>query len=254
MKKINLILCLIMIGFMMNSCKKDTTDAVTSYPLSIRMTDAPGPYNAVYIDLQGVEITGNGGGAVVMNVNPGIYNLLNFSNGIDTLIATGALNVATVQQIRLILGPNNSVVVNNVSYPLSTPSAEQSGLKLQVHQTLQAGVMYNILLDFDANKSIVLQGNGTYSLKPVIRTIETALSGAIKGKITPIGTISYVTASLNSTSYSSNVTAGGDFLLMGIPPGIYSVTVTPALPLNPFTINNVMVTTGVTTNVGTINL
>ena len=252
-KILNIILCVIMIGFVMISCKKDDTKSTSTYPYIVRMTDAPGPYNAVYIDLQGVEITGNNGQAVLMNVHTGIYNLLNFSNGIDTLIATGTLNVATVQQIRLILGPNNSVVVDSVSYPLSTPSAQQSGLKLQVHQTLQAGVMYYVLLDFDANKSVVEEGNGTYKLKPVIRTIETAISGAIKGKITPIGTSAFVTATIDTTSYSSNVTSTGDFLIKGLPPGTYSVTITPALPLKSDTINNVQVTLGVTTNIGTIN-
>jgi hypothetical protein len=233
----------------MNSCKKENTK--NSYPYAVRMTDVPGPYNAVNIDLQGVAITGNDGKEVTMNVHAGIYNLLNFSNGIDTLIASGSLEVATVQQIRLILGTNNTVVVNNVSYPLSTPSADQSGLKLQVHQTLQAGVLYSVLLDFDANKSIVETGNNTYKLKPVIRTIETAISGSIKGKITPAGTSAFVTAtSSTNLTYSSNVSATGDFIVMGLPAGIYSITITPASPLLPITINNITVTTGVTTNAG----
>src|SRR6478609_338584 len=176
MRKLPIILSFIMMGFIMNSCKKDKEETAvkSTYPYNIRMTDGPGPYSAVYIDLQGVEITGNDGKAVLMNVHKGIYNLLNFSNGIDTLIASGILEVATVQQIRLILGPNNSVVIDSVSYPLSTPSAEQSGLKLQVHQTLQAGVLFHVLLDFDANQSIVDEGNGSYKLKPVIRTIVAA--------------------------------------------------------------------------------
>ena len=253
MKKITVALSIIMLGFFMNSCKKES--AKPAYPYTVRMTDGPGPYNAVFIDLQGVEITGDNGQTVLLNVHSGIYNLLNFSNGIDTLIATGSLETSDVQQIRLILGTNNSVVVNNVSYPLSTPSADQSGLKLQVHQTLQAGVMYYVLLDFDANKSIVDQGNGTYKLKPVIRTIEAPISGAIKGKITPVGTLAFVTAtSTTNVTYSSNVTATGDFLLMGLPSGTYSVTITPVLPLGPVTRSNITVTTGVTTNIGTIAL
>lgn len=251
MKKINVVLCIMLFGFILPSCKKDSTKS--TYPYAVRMTDAPGPYNAVFIDLQGVEITGNDGKAVMLNVHPGIYNLLNFSNGIDTLIASGNLEVATVEQVRLILGTNNSVVVNNVSYPLSTPSAEQTGLKLQVHQTLQAAVLYSVLLDFDANKSIVDLGNGTYKLKPVIRTIEAALSGSVRGKISPAGILAYVTA-VNSITYSTNVTASGDFLVAGLPSGIYTVIVTPALPLVPVTTTNVIVTTGVTTNIGTINL
>lgn len=249
MKKLNVFLCILTLGIAMSSCKKDSSK--NSYPYAIRMTDAPGPYSAVNIDLQGVEITGSGGKTVSLNVNTGIYNLINFSNGIDTLIANGTLEDATVQQIRLILGTNNTVVINNVSYPLSTPSADQSGLKLQVHQTLQAGVLYSVLLDFDANKSVVETGNGTYKLKPVIRTIETAISGSIKGQVTPAGTIASVTATSSSNvTYTSNTNSSGNYLVMGLPAGIYSITITPALPLSPVTINNVSVTTGVTTNAG----
>lgn len=253
MKKINVILCIIMLGFMMVSCKKETNKS--TYPYAVRMTDAPGPYNAVYIDLQGIEITGGGGETVLTNVKAGIYNLLDFSNGNDTLIASGILEDATVQQIRLILGSNNSVIVNNVSYPLSTPSADQSGLKLQVHQTLLAGILYSVLLDFDAYKSIVEMGNGTYKLKPVIRTIETAISGIIKGKITPVGSLAVVTATAaTNLSYSANVASTGDFMLIGLPAGTYSITVTPVLPLLPVTQSNISVTTGITTNIGTIIL
>lgn len=241
---------IIMLGFTISSCKKDAT--TSNYPYNVRMTDASGPYDAVNIDLQGVEITGNNGKAVMLNVNSGIYNLLNFTNGADTLISYGNLEVATVQQIRLILGSNNTVVINGVSYPLSTPSADQSGLKLQVHQTLQEGVQYSVLLDFDANQSIVDLGDGNYKLKPVIRTIETAINGAIKGKITPAGISASVTATNATISYSSNVTATGDFLIMGIPAGTYTFTVTPALPLIPVIQNNVVVTTGSVTNVGII--
>ncbi len=247
MKLVTLILSTFLLGFTMTSCKKENNK--NSYPYAVRMTDAPGPYSAVNIDLQSVVVTGSDGKDVTMNVKAGIYNLLNFSNGIDTLIATGALEVATVQQIRLILGTNNTVVLNNVTYPLSTPSADQSGLKLQVNQSLQAGVQYSVLLDFDANKSVVETGNGTYKLKPVIRTIEAAISGSVKGKITPAGTSAFVTAtSSTNVTYSSNVSATGDFIIMGLPAGVYSITITPASPLLPVTVNNVSVTTGVTSN------
>lgn len=244
------VLCVI-IGLSLSSCNKDSS---TSYPYNVRLTDAPGPYSAVNIDLQGVEVTGSDGHAESMNIHAGIINLLNFTNGMDTLIASGTLEVSTVNQIRLILGPNNSVVVNDVSYPLSTPSAEQSGLKLQVHQTLQAGVQYSVLLDFDANKSIVQEGNGTYKLKPVIRTIEAAINGSIQGKITPTGILAYVTVTSGVLSFSSNVNIIGDFMLMGLPAGTYSVTVTPLLPLLPVTKTSIIVVTGANTNVGTIDL
>jgi hypothetical protein len=232
-------------------CKKDNKEKAH---LSVRMTDAPAAYNAVYIDLQSVEVTGSGGNITVLNTSSGIYNLLDYSNGLDTLIATGSFDAGEVSQIRLILGPNNTVVIDNVTYPLSTPSAMQSGLKLQVNKTFQPGVSYAILLDFDANQSIVNQGNGSYALKPVIRTIDAAISGSIRGNITPIGVIAGVVATHNGYSYTSVTNANGEFLISGLPAATYDVMVVPGLPLLPVTVTGKVVTIGNTTNVGIIAL
>jgi hypothetical protein len=251
MKKISLILSIILMVFVSISCDKDEK---TSYPVNISMTDAPGPYEAVNIDLKEVKVTGNDGIEVILNVNAGVYNLIDFSDGAEALIATGELGIDSLQQIRLILGPDNTIVVNGETFPLSTPSAEQSGLKLQVHEKLEAGVDYNILLDFDANKSIVKLGNGGYKLKPVIRTIDTALSGAIKGSVTPIGTLASVTAEYDGETYSSNVAEDGRFLIMGLPAGTYLLTIIPELPLNPVTKEDIVVEIGVSTDIGTIIL
>lgn len=230
-----------------------TSDNEKSH-LSVRMTDAPGNYDAVNVDVKSVEITGNNGKTVILNTNSRVYNLLNFSNGLDTLLATGDLEPGTISQIRLILGANNSVMVDSVIYPLSTPSAMQSGLKLKVNQTFEPGVSYVILLDFDASQSIVTQGNGTYQLKPVIRTIDTAISGSIKGSISLIGVIATVSATSNGVTYTSVTNASGQFVIAGLPEGDYEVTVIPDLSLSPVTKTNIEVTIGVSTNVGIFTL
>ncbi|MBW6492325.1 MAG: DUF4382 domain-containing protein [Lentimicrobium sp.] len=237
---------------LVSACNKDDENTKEKAHLSVRMTDAPANYDAVLIDLQAVEVTGNNGGLIILNTNAGIYNLLNFSNGLDTLIATGYLDAGTISQIRLILGPDNSVIVDNVAYPLSTPSAQQSGLKLQVHQTFEPGVAYMLLLDFDANQSVILTGNGKYQLKPVIRVIDAALSGSIKGHISPSGIMSMITATSGGISYSSASNATGQFLLPGLPAGIYDVIINPEIPYTQVTITNVAVVTGVSTDLGLI--
>ena len=233
-----------------SSCTKDKS--ADKAHITVKMTDAPANYAAVMIDVQGVEITGTGGSAVLLNTTAGIYNLLELSNGINTLIATGDLNAGAVSQIRLILGTNNSVTVGGIVFPLSTPSAMQSGLKLQVNQTFEAGVSYSILLDFDASQSIVMQGNNEYQLKPVIRTIDMAISGSIKGSITPIGTIATITATSNGVIYTSVTNANGMFLISGLPAGTYSIIVTPILPLLPITITGKTVVVGASTDLGVI--
>jgi hypothetical protein len=248
--RIMVVVCIGMMGLLISSCNK-SKDKVH---LIVRMTDTPGNFNNVMIDLQGVEVTGSGGGTVVLNANPGMYNLLDLSNGITALIATGDLDAGTVSQIRLILGPDNTVMVDSNVYPLSTPSAMQSGLKLQIHRTFEPGISYTILLDFDANQSIVFKGNGEYQLKPVIRTIDVAASGSIRGSITPIGTIATITATSNNIVYSSTANVNGEFLLAGLPAGVYDIAVTPDLPLLPFTLAGVIVSVGIVNNIGIVAL
>lgn len=237
------------------SCNKDESISGKAY-LHIRLTDAPANYDAVYIDIQGVEITGQAGTNVQLNVNSGIYNLLDFVNGADTLLASGGIAAGKIEQIRLILGNNNSVVVGGVSYPLSTPSAQQSGLKIQVHESLTAGVSYMILLDFDALQSVVNQGNGGYSLKPVIRILNSAaLNGSITGNIIPASAICSITADNNAGQiFSSFSDSSGGFLIPGLPAGTYSVVVIPPAPFITDTFNNVVVSNGQLTDIGSVNL
>jgi len=250
MKKAIFPLSLILLSVAVFSCTKSSDKS----SVEIKLTDGPGPYSEVNIDIQGIEITGDSISTVMLDVTPAIVNLLDFSNGVDTLIGTGSLEPGKVEQIRLILGSNNTVRVDGVTYPLSTPSAEQSGLKLQIHQTFEAGVKYSILLDFDANKSIVETGNGTFKLKPVIRTIDTAISGSIRGQISPAGTLAAVEAVSGVNSYSTPVNSSGNFMLMGLPPGTYSLSISHSLSANLVVIEDVVVTVGNSTNLGVINL
>ncbi|MBC7641245.1 MAG: DUF4382 domain-containing protein [Flavobacterium sp.] len=256
MKKVLFMLSAIVLGVTFNSCNKDSNSGTSSsYSYRVNMTDAPGPYDKVNIDLQAIEVTGSNGQTVMLNTTAGIYNLLDYSNGLSKLVATSTLTDSKVEQIRFILGSNNTVVVGGVSYPLSTPSAEQSGLKLQVNQTLQADIQNEILIDFDANVSVIQTGSGTYKLKPVLRTIVTAISGNIIGNITPLGTMATVTAtSSTNVEYSSNINSLGQFKISGLSSGIYNVTITPLLPLMPVTKLNIVVVAGVSTNLGTIAL
>lgn len=233
----------------LTSCNDDTTNDKQA-TLTVRMTDAPANYDAVMVDVQGVEVTGDGGSAVMLNTTAKVYNLLELSNGVNTLIATGDVNAGTVSQIRLILGTNNSVTVGGVVHPLTTPSAMQSGLKIQVNQTFEAGVEYSILLDFDANQSIVLTGNNEYQLKPVIRTIDTAISGSIKGSVSPFTGNVLVSATSNGVTYTSITAANGSFLISGLPLGTYDVVITPVLPLLPITLTGKAVVVGASTDLG----
>jgi hypothetical protein len=227
--------------------------------LEVYLTDAPGDYQEVNIDIQNVQVnSGSGdGGWTSLDVHKGVYNILELTNGVDTLMADGEFPVGKISQIRLILGNNNSIKINNQVIALSTPSAQQSGLKLQVNTELKDGITYRLLLDFDAARSIVKAGaSGRYNLKPVIRTIVEAESGAIKGAVSPIESSPAVYAIIGAdtlgTAFADQLS--GKFMIKGLKAGTYKVTFEPKTGYQSAAKENVVVSVGVVNDIGTIQL
>lgn len=250
-------LCLLTISlFILSSCDTEKSgNSGTEATLNLFLTDDPAAYDAVYIDLDAIEIHTTEGGWVTHTLDgPGIFNLLDYASGLDTLLLSVKMEPATISQIRLILGSENSVIVDGVVHELETPSAETSGLKLNVHYTLTPGIVYAIWLDFDAEQSIVEQGSGDYSLKPVIRTYTSAESGAISGSISPIDGAYYVMAISGGDTAGTYITSSGTFLIPGLDAGSYDVTFSPEPGFTEITIPDVSVTTGSITDLGVVEI
>jgi hypothetical protein len=174
------------------SCSKDSDSSLSNVPggegntstgaktmLRIRLTDAPVNYDSVVVNIQEIRVkfsdndsssidsTSADSGWISLATNSGFYDLLSFQNGIDTLIAASSVPTDTLQQIRMILGSGNYIVVDGTQYPLTIPSGSQSGLKINLNKILNP-VLDSVTIDFDAAASVKQQGNGRYFLRPVL--------------------------------------------------------------------------------------
>lgn len=243
MKKVAILLMLVLSVLGIYSCSKDNDGQAK---VKVMLTDAPGIYDAVYVDIQRIEFNVNNEWHTLNPVTPGVYNLMELSNGIDTLMGDILLPSGQISQIRLILGSQNSVVVGGVNHPLNTPSGQQSGLKLNLNTTLEAGKSYTIWLDFDASKSVVATGSGNYNLKPVIRAYSDLTNGRIQGNVLPMTANTIVYAISGTDTFAAIPDAAGNFLISGLPQGTYSVwfDADVATGFNDQTVNNVSVTFG----------
>ena len=239
------------------SCKKNANTS----RLTIALTDDPAVYDSVNVDIQEIMVNNSSDPAATHGwtslplTRKGVYNLPDFRNGLDTLLTSSELAAGKISQIRLVLGSNNSVVIAGVKYPLATPSSEQSGLKLNVHATLVGGIEYKLWIDFDAGRSIVETGSGSYILKPVIRTYTEATSGAIKGIVDPVnsGSTAYAIQNVSDTIGSAIADpVSGNFLIGGLPAGDYHVGIHSGAYAD--TTITTSVTTGVVTDLGTVDL
>jgi hypothetical protein len=227
--------------------------------LAVRLMDAPAAYQAVNIAIDSVRVHVESGDTVngwyTISRSPAIYNVLDYGNGKDTLIAEGAIPSGRYSQIRLYIGQGSNVVENNVTHPLEVPSGSQSGLKLNIQATILPGVKYVVTLDFDVSRSIVVTGNGRYKLKPVIQTVATAVSGSLSGMVLPDSTRPTVWAIAGTDTSTTIADPTGFFKFKYLTPASYLLAIVPSdTTYRDTTLTNVVVTATQNTDVGTIVL
>lgn len=244
-------------GLVSCSSDDDSSGSRETAHIAVRLTDAPGDYKHVLVEVEDVRIktTAEGGEEEgwesLPGVNTGVIDLLSLTGGVTELLVDTEIEAGYVHQIRLILGDNNSIVTHaapSATYDLKTPSAQQSGLKIMVNEELEAGKTYTFILDFDVDKSVVTTGAGDFLLKPVIRMAVEEDTGAIVGNVHPTEDPVLVTAQSGSMYASAYTDANGDFMIHGLPAGTYKVTATPVAGngFQPFVKNNVTVGPGET--------
>jgi hypothetical protein len=154
---------------------------------------------------------------------------------------------------------NNYLITNeDEKLDLKTPSGQESGLKVQVHQPVTGGILYRLILDFDAGKSIVKAGNsGQYLLKPVLRILSLVPSGGdIRGVVAPdsIRTAILAINGPDTVSSAFTDTTNGNYLIKDIPAGNYSLVFIPSDTTFKTESVSAAVTLGQTTVVDTVKL
>ncbi|MGV3528735.1 MAG: DUF4382 domain-containing protein [Flavisolibacter sp.] len=214
------------------ACTKNDVSAENKAHLQVYLTDLPGNYDEVNIDVKDVMINyqsdSGSGWKSLPGVKAGSYDILELTNGNDALLADAEIETGSIKQIRLILGDNNYVTVDGDQFDLKTPSAQQSGLKINLNQDVNEGVTYKLLLDFDASRSIVRTGNGGYILKPVIRATVEAVGGTIRGFVTPDTLATSVYAIQGSDTVAGTTTSAGGYQLRGVNAGTYQLSFVPS--------------------------
>jgi hypothetical protein len=215
--------------------------------LRVALTDAPScGYDEVNVTVEKVRVhrsssatdTDPGWSEVVLSPAKRV-NLLDLTNGVLAELGQTELPAGTYTQLRLQLASNGSTApyANSVlptggtETPLDTPSAQQTGLKMNLNLTVAANELADLVLDFDACKSVVTRGaSGRYNLKPVVTVLpRVRLDGLVaEGMVAPAIALPTTTVSLQQASMPVRSTvpdATGRFVLYPVPAGTYDLVV-----------------------------
>lgn len=280
----------------MFSCQKEK-DASQPVPegqqrVRIRLSDNPVSFDAVNVDIQRVEVLvipdscrnvnsdddddddddgrgchydrdkdhdGDNDCAVwdTLDIRAGVYNLLDLTNGADTLLASGYTIAGKIKKIRLTIGSENSVVIDSVSYPLS-PWSDFNRVTIKVRGEDIDEISSSDLqlwLDFDAGRSIVRIRDNHFVIKPFLRIWLPAQTASIKGKVIPAEADAVVSAIADGDTLVAIPHDDGWFKIRGLKGSTADVFINAtANGYRDTTIAGVALVKGEDTDIGTIEL
>ncbi len=233
-------------------CSEDSNDGnfEETGRLTVRLTDAPFPYDMVSeanVTVFKVEArramednTDESSPFVVLMETEIDVNLLNLTNGTTEMLADLEIPVGAYDLVRVYVKGINVLLTDGRTFDLKVPSGEQTGIKVFIKPslTVAGGLSSDLLLDFDVSRSFVAKG-GTdkvenitgFNFKPVIKASNMSTAGTLAGNIssvledlsTPVeGTQISVFAAdtLNTTAYTD---VDGNYAVMGLGAGAFKV-------------------------------
>ena len=237
-----------------NSINDNTGDTGT---LKIYLTDSPAEYDAVNITFSEISANINDQWLTVRGDTITV-DLLQWNNGNSIILGEAELPAGHYTQIRLMI-QKAEIVVDGQIFPLTVPSGAQTGLKMGPEFTIVPGITYELVVDFDVARSIVVTGPRhdphSYKLKPHLRCVPRAISGSISGIVTNLEHLPLAYALQNADTVTSAIvdTLSGYFQLSFLSEGSYTVSVRDTLDQS-YNQDNVVVTNGTNNDLGSLIL
>ena len=288
MKKTNLFVVatlMAIVSLVAVACNKSTS--VENGPgiqeVNFMLTDGPGSYDNVFIDIKSLQIvidTAREGSRkrdtcnwdhigshresrrdsglvwTTIPIKAGVYDILKFRNGLDTLFASANVPKGSVRLVRIEFGTNNSLVKDSVTHPLNlSPNLPNFiVIKLKGHEFEEfASRRHRLWLDFDVSRSII-EANGRFYLIPVMHTFVEKNTASVAGKVKPRDAKAVITLFNNTDTAYALPNKEGEFKMRGLKDGTYKLFVKASNGYRDTTINNVVVVQPKTTSLGVIEL
>lgn len=231
--------------------------------VNILLIDAPAEWDSVIVEIQGVELdfVPNGRDGEIQKLffpyEPGDkeVDISQLVGGVALPISRSEMQLGQITGITLRLGPANALYLDQDRYPLDLPQ-EQTDYFQPLAVDLEKGYSYDLILDFDLEKSIRVIDSDPLELSfnPVISAYTDFGRGDITGIASPtdVRPAIYAIENKDSTSTHTNTSGGFQFRLE---PGVYTIYIDPKdSKYLPDTLLNVLVVAGKTTPLERITL
>jgi hypothetical protein len=256
---------LLLIAFAI-SCQKEPTagDEVPAGKkrLNVYLTDDPSLlFDSIFIDIRLLEVkveTPNGTEFWdTLPIRTGVYNILKFRNGVDTLLTSSYIPNGEVKKIRLTLGTQNSVMKNGNRFPLTLHNNNRQVIIDIPDVDIIDPNTFSIWIDFDGHGSVIRLRDNVFELRPRIHSFCNGRGARIEGEVKPRAALPAIIKVVAGQDTLLAVTDNdkGKFKIRGIRSGgPVKVMFIPSNGYRDSVMNNVLVVPGRDTKLGDIVL
>ena len=222
--------------------------------VNVKLTDAPFPFSfatEANVGISKIELKNDSSGqyiTVYESSTNDSYNLLDYQNGKTATVETNNLPVGTYTMARVTFN-NASVKMNGNTASGNSFFNFSSEAQGSYEETVNPSLVIehtgtsNVLIDINVNKTFQFQGNGGIfsawinelssivgcTFRPEFRVCDLDKTGSISGNVTVNGTKTanaIVTVTVGNKEVAANTDANGNYTIIGVQPGTYSVNVT----------------------------
>jgi hypothetical protein len=225
----------------------------------LHLTDAPFPFDMVAstevtIDSVAVRVGGSAdeeSGFHTVSRTQHVVDLLELRNGVTFAVAADKVPAGSLDQVRVYTGEATLTLTDDRTFPLTFPSGSSSGVKVFVQppieigdgETVEALIDYDLSQSFSATPSSPTQVDDitAFSFHPVLRVTNLTDVGGVSGTVShdggtpadPLDDAPLAGAAILVTQGAAEITSSasgsdGRYLVLGLPPGDYTVTASQA--------------------------
>lgn len=171
--------------------------SVNASRLRIKLTDAASPImRELHVDIREISVflvdtATHEGEWHTLDFSGRSYDILKYMNGKTVQLVDQYVPAGTeLQQIRLLFGDNNQVVMltdtTKESRPLRIPAELEQGLEIDaIKMEMRLNTISSMIVDLNASLSVWRIGN-EYYLYPVARAFPETYGGKLKGQVSPL--------------------------------------------------------------------
>ncbi len=232
----NPLLFLLTILFSISFWSCEPADSNPTSLLNVILIDAPAQWDSVFVEVEGVDIEMQVLGResetetffLPYSLGDKVIEVSALIAGEGLLLGRDELPVGKIISATFRIGDSHSLFLDGDRYVLPLANGGMTEIPLELEMDLEQGIAYDLILDFDLEKSIRVLSESplVLELDPKLSAVSGIGTGDLKGSISPTTLRPALYAITSGDSVNTHINSSGSFLFR-LPAGIYTVYVDP---------------------------